>query len=67
MYSIKLYISITAPISWASSTCVLLVMLRQLINGAQFLNTTFLLTLFAAVPSAEMSAIVMSASIYVLL
>ena len=42
-------------------------MLRQLINGAQFLNTTFLLTLFAAAPSAEMSAIVMSASIYVLL
>ena len=34
------------------STCVLLISLMQLVNGAQFLNITFLLMLFAAAPSA---------------
>ena len=34
------------------STCVLLISLMKLVNGAQFLNITFLLMLFAAAPSA---------------
>ena len=34
------------------STCVLLISLIQLVNGAQFLNITFLLILFAAAPAA---------------
>ena len=38
--------------SLALSTYVLLISLMQLVNGAQFLNTTFLLVLFAAAPSA---------------
>ena len=38
--------------SLALSICVLLISLIQLINGAQFLNITFLLVLFAAAPSA---------------
>ena len=33
--------------SLALSTCVLLISPMQLMNGAQFLNTTFLLVLFA--------------------
>ena len=32
----------------ALSTCVLLISFVQLVNGAQFLNITFLLVLFAA-------------------
>ena len=38
--------------SLALSTCVLLISLMQLVNGAQFLNITFSLVLFAAAPSA---------------
>ena len=38
--------------SLALSICVLLTSLIQLVNGAQFLNITFLLALFAAAPSA---------------
>ena len=38
--------------SLALSTCVLLISLMQLVSGAQFLNITFLLVLFAAAPSA---------------
>ena len=38
--------------SLALSTCVLLISLIQLVNGAQFLNITFLLILFAAAPAA---------------
>ena len=34
------------------SKSVLLISLMQLVNGAQFLNFTFLLLLFAAAPSA---------------
>ena len=33
------------------STYVLLISLMQLVNGAQFLNITFLLVLFAVAPS----------------
>ena len=33
--------------SLALSTCVLLISLMQIVNGAQFLNVTFLLALFA--------------------
>ena len=36
----------------ASSICVLFILLEQLVNGAQFLNITFLLILFAAAPLA---------------
>ena len=35
----------------ASSICVLFILLMQLVNGAQFLNITFLLVLFAAAPA----------------
>ena len=38
--------------SLALSTCVLLISLIQLVNGAQFLNITFLSLLFTAAPSA---------------
>ena len=36
----------------ALSICVLLISLIQLVNGAQFLNITFILVLFAAAPAA---------------
>ena len=36
----------TTSISWASSTCVLFVLLIHLVNGAKFLSITFLLVLF---------------------
>ena len=36
----------------ALSTSLLLISLMQLINGAQFLNITFLLVLFASAPAA---------------
>ena len=38
--------------SLALSTCVLLISLIHLVNGAQFLNITFLLVLFTAAPAA---------------
>ena len=38
--------------SLALSTCVLLISLMQLVNGAQFLNITFLLVLFASASAA---------------
>ena len=38
--------------SLALSTCVLFILLIQLVNGAKFLNTTFLLVLFALEPAA---------------
>ena len=38
--------------SLALSICVLLISLTQLVNGAPFLNITFLLALFAAAPAA---------------
>ena len=37
--------------SLALSTCVLFISLIQLVNGAQFLNTTFLLVLFSSGPA----------------
>ena len=36
----------------ALSISLLFILLMQLVNGAQFLNITFLLTLFAAAPPA---------------
>ena len=36
----------------ALSTCVLLIPLMQLVNGAQFLNITFLSELFSLAPVA---------------
>ena len=36
----------------ALSICVLFILLMQLVNGAQFLNITFLLVLLAATPAA---------------
>ena len=38
------------------SISVLFILLMQLVNGAQFLNITFLLTLFAAAPAAAVLA-----------
>ena len=65
LYSIKLYIGITTLIYWASSICVLLILLMQVVNGAQFLNITFLSTSFGApaVPVFE-TVIVPLTSIY---
>ena len=40
--------------SSALSTCVLIVSLRQSVNGGQFLIITFLLALFAAAPAPGM-------------
>ena len=37
---------------FALSISVLFILLMQLVNGAQFLNITFLLSLFASAPSA---------------
>ena len=37
---------------FALATCVLLISLMQLVNGAQFLNITFLLVLFASTSAA---------------
>ena len=39
-------------ISLALSTCVLLISLMQIVNGAQFLNITYLLVLFALASAA---------------
>ena len=47
-YSIKLYIGITISMYSALPIWVLFILLTQLVNGAQFLNITFLLVLFAA-------------------
>ena len=52
LYSINLYIGITISISWASFTCVLIISLEQLVNGAQLLNITFLVVLFTAAPAS---------------
>ena len=38
--------------SFTLSTCVLLISFMQLVNGAQFLNITFLLVLFASASAA---------------
>ena len=38
--------------SFALRTCVLLILLIQLVNGPQFLNITFLLVLFASASAA---------------
>ena len=38
--------------SLALSTCVLLISLTQIVNGAQFLNITFLLVFFASESAA---------------
>ena len=38
----------------ALSICSLFILLMKLINGAQFLNITFLLVLFAAAPTAAL-------------
>ena len=56
LYSIKLYIGTPISISVALSTCVLFISFMELVNGAQFLNITFLLTLFAAAPAAAVLA-----------
>ena len=48
LYFIKLYIDITISKYSTLSIWELFILLMQLVNGAQFLNTTFLLVLFAA-------------------
>ena len=55
-YSIKMYIGITI--------CVVLILLMQLVNGAQFLNITFLLALFGAAAVSCATVIVPLVSIY---
>ena len=40
---------------FALSIWVLFILLMQLVNGAQFLNITFLLVIFAAAPSSAVS------------
>ena len=45
LHSTKLYIAITISISWVSSTCVLFISVVQLVNGAQFLNITFFMSI----------------------
>ena len=54
----KLYLDITESISWASSNCVLFILLRKLINGVQLLNITFLLVFFTAAPAHAVFLIV---------
>ena len=44
--------------SWASSTCVLFILLMQLVNGAQSLNIIFLLTSLLSAYWAAMFATV---------
>ena len=49
----------------ALSIWVLFILLMQLVNGAQFLNITFLLLLFAAAPAAALLTVIFPlASIY---
>ena len=52
--------------SLALSICVLLILLMQLVNGAQFLNITFLSIIFASAPAAALllTAIVPLTRIY---
>ena len=45
----KLYIGITTSMSLELSTCVLSILLTQVVNFDQFSNITFLLVLLAAV------------------
>ena len=59
----KLYIEITTSIYWASFTCVLFILLIQLVNGAQFVNVTFSLALFGAAAVACATVIVPLTSI----
>ena len=47
-----LYIGITISISLALSIWVLFILLMQSVDGAQFLNITFLLVLFASASAA---------------
>ena len=42
----------------ALSICILFILLMQLVNGAQFLNITFLLVLFAA--AAPLAAVLLT-------
>ena len=44
--------------SLALSTCVLLISLMQIVNGAQFLNITFSLVLFAAAGAAVLLTVI---------
>ena len=56
-YLIIHYIINTTSISRAS-TCVLFILFMQLVNGTQFLNITFLSTLFASAAAAAAFATV---------
>ena len=61
-----LYIGVTVSISVALSTCALFISLMQLVNGAEFLNITFSLILFALAPSVLPSVAVLLADIFTL-
>ena len=49
--------------SLALSICVLLISLIQLVNGAQFLNITFLLALFTAAAAAAAATAAAAAAV----
>ena len=65
----KLYIGITASMSSVSYICVLSISLMESVNGAKFLNITFLFALFVAVTAVEVFAtvIILLRSMYILL
>ena len=52
LYSNKLYIGITRSMSSALSICIFFILLMQSANEAQFLNVTFLLSLFSVASAA---------------
>ena len=63
-YYIKLWIDVSTSISWAWSTCVLFILLTQLLNSAQFLNMNFSFALYGAAAVAAAPVIVPLTSIY---
>ena len=65
-HHIQIYIGITKSISWASSTFVLFISPKQLVNGVQFLNITSLFLWFEAASCVEMfgNVIVILTSLY---
>ena len=56
----KLSIGITTSISLALSICVMFLLFMESVNGAQFLNFTFLFVFFAAATAAEVFATVIN-------
>ena len=65
LYSIKLYISVAAPMFLALSTCVLFISLMQSVNEAEFLNICFKFALFASAAAVFTNIILPLSSMYV--